>query len=183
MINKIKLIRFILLILSKKIGRLNFYRNFTICNSQRTGFTLIELIVVLFIIGIASGLVGILITKKTGNLELRTFTKEMSATLRYARSHAVSEKKVYSFIIHKTDRIYGLYTDISGDEEPVSVISKPIPDSLQITFNGNEADSLRIDFSPQGSSTGGVIEIKSQKGTFFFIIINRVSGKVEVKKN
>ncbi len=168
-------------------------RNFTICNSpspfpsplrgEGAGFTLIELLVVLFIIGIASGLVGILITQKTGNLELRTFTKEMSATLRYARSHAVSKKKVYSFVTHKIDRIYGLYTDISGDEEPVSVITKSIPDSLQITFNGNDIDSLRIDFFPQGSSTGGVIEIKSQKGRFLFIIINRVTGKVEVKKN
>jgi prepilin-type N-terminal cleavage/methylation domain-containing protein len=36
-----------------------------------SGFTLVEIIIVLFIIGIASGLVGIWISRGSGNLEIR----------------------------------------------------------------------------------------------------------------
>lgn len=148
------------------------------------GFTLIELIIVLLIIGIALGLVGVLIYRGTSDLELKRFTKNVSATLRYARSHAIAEKRVYSFIIWENKGVYGLYVDSSYNddmEEATPVIYKPIPKLLQTIFE-NRADYLRIDFFPQGNSSGGIIEIKNQKGKALVIIVNKVIGRVEVKK-
>ena len=152
----------------------------------REGFTLIELIIVLLIIGIAFGVVGIAVYSGGSFLELNTFVKDVSATLRYARSHAVAEKKIYSFVLWKDNRAFGLYIDFSDgnrdkDEEPPAVIYKDIPPALEAVLK-NKSNDFKIDFFPQGNSSGGTIEIRDQKGKTFFIIVNKVTGRVEVKK-
>jgi len=151
---------------------------------KKNGFTLIELIIVLIIIAVASSLVGIFILRGSGNLELKSFTKYVSASLRYARNLSVAEKKVYSLIIWKDKGAYGLYADlthIDDIEEASPVFQKNIPELLQIIFD-NGADHLRIDFFPRGDSSGGAIEITNQKGAAFLIMVNRITGRIVVTK-
>ncbi len=136
----------------------------------------------LFIIGIASGLVGIFISRGSGSLGVRTFTKDISAVLRYARNHAVSEKKIYCFVIDKNEQKYRLYAEDTDYKEIDLVMSKDIPEELEMTVQGSDSDSPYIEFFPWGNSTGGVIEITNQKGSTFFIIVNRITGKLEVQK-
>ena len=143
----------------------------------RAGFTLIELLVVLIVIGIASSLIGIFVYSGIDNVRLNTFAREISSTLRYARTHAVSEKKTYSFIIHGKEKAYGLYAG-SGP-----VIYKQFPsDKLQAALKGSSEEDIRIDFSLYGSSTGGTIEVKGTDGPIWHISVSRVTGKVEVGK-
>lgn len=147
------------------------------------GFTLIEIVIVLIIIGIASALVGVLVGRGSVNLELRTFSKDVSAVLRYARNHSVAEKKKYCFVINKNEGVYKLFSVDSEDGEKTDpVISKPIPEKLLMTKQGEDADEPFIEFFPQGNSSGGVIEIENQKGKVLFINVSRITGKVEVEK-
>ncbi|MBI5097648.1 MAG: GspH/FimT family pseudopilin [Nitrospirae bacterium] len=158
---------------------------FQISNSRREGFTLIELIIVLLIIGIATGLVGIAINRTSGNHRLKTFAKEISAVLRYARSHAVSEKKTYCFSIDRDGRMFKLYTDNTSkdnDEKFVQVLVKSIPEELQITLTGRDPEASFIEFFPIGNSTGGRVELSNQKEKFYFVTVNRITGKVAVEQ-
>lgn len=148
------------------------------------GFTLIELLIVLFIVGVVSALVGITLYKSMDDLNLKTLSKEMSASMRYARSRAVAEKKNYSFIIDKNS--YGLYSALANEESEVkaqeTVAHKTFPEGT--IFEGKDnSESLRIDFFPEGDSTGGEIELKNQKGSKFLITVERITGKVKVKKS
>ncbi len=146
-----------------------------------SGFTLVEIIIVLIIIGIASGLAGIYIGRSSGRLELRTFAKEVSSTLRYARNHAVSEKQIYCFVINLDDGIYRLYSDKKDEEgDLIPTISNPVPEEIAITLNEDTADFYQIEFFPHGNSSGGVIELTSIDGGALFITINKITGKVEV---
>jgi general secretion pathway protein H len=79
--------------------------------ASRAGFTLLEITIVIIIMGIALGIVGMIVSKDRGSLEVKTFTRELAAVLRYARSHAVTEKKTYCFVINREDRQLRLYTD------------------------------------------------------------------------
>ena len=63
-------------------------QNINPSQSSLTGFTLIELILVLVIIGFLTSLVAPAITSTTG-LRLKTTTKRIAAALRFARSQAV----------------------------------------------------------------------------------------------
>jgi general secretion pathway protein H len=62
--------------------------------NSRRGFTLIELILVLVIVGFLISLVAPAITSTTG-LSLKTGAKRIAAGLRYARSQAVTTGSVY----------------------------------------------------------------------------------------
>jgi general secretion pathway protein H len=156
----------------------------------RAGFTLIELVIVLVIIGIASGLVGIMIGRGSGGLEMKTFTKEISSVLRYARNHAVSEKQKYCFVINKEDGMVRLFTDKDKTEnkdkedneekEGLPVISRPFPEDLLISIDDDDSDVQFIEFFPQGNSSGGTIKLEKENGSIYFIEINRITGKIEV---
>ena len=151
------------------------------------GFTLIELIIVLMIIGISLGIVGIFVNQGASNLELKRFAKEMATTLKYARNRAISEKKVYSFVISESDGTYSLYAaDISEhneDDMSESVMSRSVPEKLHIKFDERGEGALRIDFFPGGNSTGGVIDIRNQADRSLLVTVNRITGKVEISKN
>jgi general secretion pathway protein H len=65
-----------------------------LCPNHR-GFTLLELIVVLMIIGLMSTFVVPKLVGPMANLNLKTASQKISASLRYARSQAASEKTTY----------------------------------------------------------------------------------------
>ena len=151
-------------------------------NSKRGGFTLIELIIVLFLVGIIAGLSGLYIGKDRGSLELKKFTKEVSAVMRYARNHAFSEKKIYCFVIDKDDWMIRLYSEDSDYTNVTLVMEKEIPEELEMDIPGSGHDGLYVEFFPVGNTSGGVIEIANVMGSRFLITVNRITGKLIVEK-
>ena len=151
-------------------------------SSRNAGFTLIELIIVLFLLGIATGLVGMYAGKGSGSLELKKFTKEVSTVMRYARSHAVSEKKIYCFLRDKDERKLWLYSEDTDYTNVTPVMDKEIPGELHMALLGSGREALYIEFFPGGNTTGGVIEITNMKGSGFLISVNRITGKLIVEK-
>ncbi|MBI5212968.1 MAG: GspH/FimT family pseudopilin [Nitrospirae bacterium] len=150
---------------------------------NKNGFTLIELVLVLVIIGIGSAVVVAVLYRSMDDIYLKTAAKEISTSLRYARSHAVAEKKIYSFVMNKNG--YGLYSESNADlkikEETLSsVFHKTFPKGVSAEYNDGE--DVRIDFYPHGDSTGGEIKLKNEEGSTAVITVEKVSGKVRVEK-
>ena len=145
------------------------------------GFTLLEIIVVMLIIGLASGLAGIMISRGGGNREVKIFTKDVSSVLRYARNRAVAEKKIYCFVVDKEEHTYWLYSEDTDYRNVKTVLTRPIPEEIQMSLEANDEDSPHIEFLPRGSSSGGKIEIVNDKGKVVLLRINRITGKVDVE--
>lgn len=148
----------------------------------RNGFTLIELVLVLFIIGIASALAVGILYRSMDNIRLKTAAKDISASLRYARSHAVAGEKIYSFVMNKNG--YGLYTEQydksdTGREKTSFVFQKILPQGIAAEYQ--EIEDIRIDFYPQGDSTGGEIRLRNEKGAELLITIEKITGKVKIE--
>lgn len=148
----------------------------------RNGFTLIELVLVLFIIGIAYALAVGILYRSMDNIRLKTAAKDISASLRYARSHAVAGKKIYSFVMNKNG--YGLYTEQydksdTGREKTSFVFQKILPQGIAAEYQ--EIEDIRIDFYPQGDSTGGEIRLRNEKGAELLITIEKITGKVKIE--
>jgi prepilin-type N-terminal cleavage/methylation domain-containing protein len=150
--------------------------------SRSTGFTMVEVVIVLIIMAVGAALAGIAITSSSG-LTIRTFTRELSATLRYARNHAVSEKHAFCFVINKDEGLYRLYGEKMDEEgELLPVIEKPIPEDIEVVINNDDEDFFEVEFFPHGNTSGGVIEVQNKRGKVLYIAVNRLSGKIEVNE-
>lgn len=150
--------------------------------SSRSGFTLLELVIVMLIMGIAAGITSVIVGKKSGGAEIKKAAREISATLRFARSRAISEKKAYFFIVSNTTMTYGLYVNsISKDADVTNLrLEKDLPKDLRrITYDKTMPNLFQIEFTPQGGSSAGVIEIMNDSRKYV-ISVSRLTGRVSV---
>lgn len=168
------------------------------------GFTLLELLVVLVIISLMSVLVVPQLTGSLGKMNLQTASKKISASLRYARSRAVSEKITYVAIFDfEKDRLSimtgmtgmtgqeaqtgeTLKEDLGDGEEPV-IRSKSydLPDGVKLekaVSGEDEIDSghFQIAFFPAGSSSGGDVILINDRGKQYKISVDFITGIVQL---
>jgi general secretion pathway protein H len=109
------------------------------------GFTLLELIVVLVIISLMSALVVPKLAGPMSNLDLKTASKKISASLRYLRSHAAAEKATYVALF-------------DFDKNRLVIINSPIPASVKGDFqiNNREAfDGTQVESPDNGKDRPG----------------------------
>ena len=113
------------------------------------GFTLLELIVVLIIISLMSALVVPKLAGPMSNLDLKTASKKISASLRYIRSHAASEKTTYAALF-------------DFDKNRLVIINSTIPPSVKRDFhiNNREAfDRTLVEAPNNGKDRPGELKI------------------------
>jgi len=156
---------------------------------NETGFTLIEIAIVLLIIGISSSIVGLHLYNSLDNIRLKAGAKELSNSLRYARSCAVTEKKIFTFklsnkdysIITNTDDLDNHKLDsLKAESKQTILIKKPLLDTFQTVCNKCDTDNT-IHFFPMGNSSGGEISIKTLDGSNIQFIISKVTGMARVE--
>ena len=130
------------------------------------GFTLLELMLVLLLLGIAYGLTGPVLSEKPSSLELRTATGQLAAGLRRARDIAITRQQ---------DSVLTL--DLKRHHFTVTGDSKiyPLSNALELAMFTASSEVLKsgegqIRFFPDGSSTGGRITVA----------LNRTSRGVDV---
>lgn len=183
------------------------------CNVRhrsQSGFTLIELILVLVIAGFIISLVGPAITTTTG-LNLRTAAKKIAAGLRYARSQAVTTGQVYqtAFDIDQNQMViepvgeedpYGLpawggreqdeeneYGDEEAEGRQHERKTYRLPRGITIArviVDDEEIDQgeALIDFYPNGSCTGGDVFVTDDKERLYRIALEFITGIVTVEE-
>jgi len=137
---------------------------------NKKGFTLLELLVVLFIVGVIVSIVAV----SFGRLHDKTlFTEEarrIYLTTRHARESAILDRREVAFKINEETNTYWLdYSSSTPSENHV------VPKKFIIT-------GADIFFSPKGSSSGGLIEIRNEKGQKYAIEVNQVLGTSTIKR-
>ena len=140
-----------------------------------SGFTLVELVVVLIILAISVGLVLPRVGAGWRRLEDRDFLQEFVNTLKSGRLFAMNSGEVVIFRIRGSERVYGL-------DDP----QKPIPDTVDIFADHLETDPETKDnlvfFFPDGSLSAGDMEVVFDKVRTYRISINPLFGSVQAYK-
>lgn len=143
----------------------------------RSGFTLIELIVVIFILSIASALI-IPSFMDAGEGALKADAKRIGSALRYVYDEGVSKKKDYLFNINLDNDSYGF----TGQGESKSFSLKNdvyLRDIMVPSFGARSEGEITVKFGPLGTEEPIILHLSKDKDEYT-VIFNNINGRAGI---
>lgn len=170
------------------------------------GFTLLELTVVLFILMLVTALVAPAFNRSFGQAQLKAATRDIVALCRLARTQAIANQDVLEVVFDRQTNRYWLRGPdwivgrLSGIDRVETVEDPGQPWQAQIRqarvrslppgvslksvllATGPLLPDERgvIAFFPQGSSTGGSIDLSDEKGRGYRIVVDASIGLARI---
>jgi len=138
------------------------------------GFTLLELVVVLFVVVLGFSVIGLNLSSGSDTTEIKAAARDIVSALRYARGQALMthrettvalDLESNSYTVSGRDKLYQIPKGID-----VTVVT------AQTELTGEGSASIR--FFPDGSSTGGRVTLERGQ-TVWKIDINWLTGQIE----
>jgi len=128
------------------------------------GFTMIEMIVVLAILGLALTITTGFVARRNPTMDLSVASSRLAGAMRLARSRAITEGHPVVFATTPDGRGYR-----------VDNIATILPPSVTVAMEGPAA----IMFAPDGSATGGALRVASG-GRSRVVTVNWLTGRITV---
>ena len=156
------------------------------------GFTLLELVLVLVLMGLIAGLTLPFVASTLDRIKLQSEVRQIASALQFARSEAISKKTLYTFNINIDENQYWL--GIPKEEEVTQ--PKPIDKTVRVLdykeLENQETDdtltegAFMILFYPQGNSSGGTLRFIStnddDEENIYAVTIDPITGKPRIEK-
>ena len=138
------------------------------------GFTLLEMLAVILLIGIAAAAVSVSVTQGLASARINAASSELAGALRATRAQAIVQAKEQNFDV---DTRANSYRDVRQRDVP-------LPRGLKLSITSASEDrpndhTGRIRFFPDGSSTGGRITLQSGRRQWH-VNVSWLTGEVRV---
>ncbi|MEI8354757.1 MAG: prepilin-type N-terminal cleavage/methylation domain-containing protein [Deltaproteobacteria bacterium] len=161
--------------------------------SLNGGFTLIEMLVVIFILSIIALLVYPKLPSAGDRGELRSSARSIAATIRYLENLAITSKGSYRIWINLDDStlaIKKIGADGSEETAPDLLLSRKllageirIADVISSRIGKITSGKFPLDFGPMGLREFVTIHLLSTKGHYYAVQAYPRSGRVKVFDN
>jgi general secretion pathway protein H len=170
-----------------------------------SGFTLIELIIVLVLLSVATALVVPRLAGSLGRMNAESTARRISSALRFARSYAITEKIPYLAIFDMDTNMLSVMAcqmpdktdsdeadpddanpdnaEIGGPQGPrVYVLSDGIRFKEGVPLDGETVTTgaFVMGFFPGGGTTGGKVILCDDKDRVFSVALDRIIGSVKI---
>ena len=151
------------------------------------GFTLLELVLVLLLMGLIAGFTLPFVASTLDRLKLQSEVRKISSALQFARSEAISKKAIFTFNVDMNESKYWLAMPKHNEVTQ----SKPIDKTVRILDYQGADETLKegsfvILFYPSGNSSGGTLRFKSindkDENNIYAVIIDAIIGKPKIKQ-
>ncbi len=144
---------------------------------RQRGFSLVELIVVMVLVGLLFAVVGVSVSRSVSGAEIRNAARELTAGLRHTRGQAIVQRQQQVFQVDANARTWQ-----AAGREPVV-----LPEGLDITLNtarseltGEAAGGIR--FYPDGASTGGSV-VLTRDGREWHVTVAWLTGEIGLERD
>jgi prepilin-type N-terminal cleavage/methylation domain-containing protein len=134
------------------------------------GFTLLELLLVLFIMGLSAAVVMSSGSRMQEKSMFNAEARKLYLTVKHAREISIIERMNIVFKVDKEAKKYWIAYEDDKTSETHSIPQK-------LTIEGED-----IIFFPKGNSSGGRIEIGNEKGQKYEVTVDQVFGTPSVKR-
>jgi general secretion pathway protein H len=134
------------------------------------GFTLLELIVVLFVVAVAAAVTTVSINRAYEKGVLKEQALRVHALLRGARERAIMDRMPVTFVTDGEDRSYWL-----EGRKGLLGAKRHLPPGIKI---GGEP----IVFFSKGNSTGGLITVEQEGGKTYVIEVDEITGRARIER-
>lgn len=139
------------------------------------GFSLLELLVVMLIMTLIAGVVMPNYANSMTNLDLRRSVRHVATLLKESRNIAIFQAKTVHFEIDENTNSY---------RSEMGLQSYSIPAGIEMQLEGssgsNSGDTSSIAFYADGTTTGGVISVRSDRNSFV-VAVDWLTGDVSIK--
>lgn len=164
---------------------------------RRPGFSLLELLVVLVIIAVASAVVVPRLAGSLSGVSLRSAAKRAAASMRYARSRAAGEKLPWRAVLdfeHKEIRVEPVPVGDAaeaGEKEAKAGAREskriPLPGGVRLVKASSgeleaDAGTFEITFFPSGGSSGGEVVLADERGRRYALDVDFITGSVRLEE-
>lgn len=151
------------------------------------GFTLLELVIVMAIIGITVGYIGPRLMSGLSTSGMDRATRDISTIVQYARSQAITKHRVYYVHLDLDEAVVGLYPrpETSGlmpelDRKavmPEGVRIKSVKTPYQPTRQQGVMD-LKV--TPEGLVEQGIIYLEGARDKVYTLEVQPFSGRLKI---
>jgi general secretion pathway protein H len=156
--------------------RSNFRFNCVKTAYNQQGFTLLELMLVLFLVVLGFSVIGLNINSGNDATGHQSAARDLVSALRFAKGQALIGHEETTVLLNLNENTY----TVSGRDKVFT-----IPENIELTvvtaqeeLNGDGEAGIR--FFPDGSSTGGRIKLE-RNGVLWQIDINWLTGQIELE--
>jgi len=144
--------------------------------SRVGGFSLLELLVVLLLLGLVYGLAAPMLGAGSTGLDIKAASRQLAAGLRKTRSIAVSEHREAAMTLDVEGRTFSLENDAKV---------YALPRKLELALFTAQSELVhekigRIRFFPDGTSTGGRITVSAGESRLL-VDVDWITGRVTIR--
>ncbi len=141
---------------------------------RQAGFTLLEMLTVLVIVGMATSLVALSVSRRSDRMTISALAVEIASRARATRSMAIETGRDATLSID-----LGRRNIASAGRRSHLTIPADVDLDVVASFAEQRGGFSAIRFFPDGASSGGTIRL-SQSGSSYEIRINWFTGRVHV---
>lgn len=156
-----------------------FNLHFAFCNSRGEGFTLIELIVVLFIISLSLSLIMPSFWRSETDI-IKSEARHISRTLRYIYDEAIGRKQTYLFSVNLDNETWG-YTSEREQRTFMPQEDLDIQDIIVPSLGEISTGEVAVEFGPLGPEEPIILHLQKRKSVYT-IMLNHLNGRIKILK-
>jgi len=155
------------------------------------GFTLLELIAVVAVAGVALSVAMPSISTGLHRWRMRAAVREMGAMIKFARNQAVARRQSLQIVVDRSrnafwlDRAAARQDAEQADQKGLRLY--PLPDGVRfgaVTVGGVEVENPQFGllFAPNGSTRADTVQILDANGRGYRIVLDQVTGQASIQR-